>query len=119
MLAGDRMDIEAYDFGSITIGGKTYSRDLKIIDGKVIPNWWRLEGHLLLSADLEDVFEARPDTLVVGTGDPGLLKVSAEVRSRLAELGIDLVVEPTRRACNAFNRLSRDRNTAFAAHLTC
>lgn len=113
------MRIEAYDFGTIRIDGKTYTRDLKIIGGKVIADWWRMEGHRIFIPDIEDVLEAKPDVLVVGTGAPGLMTVSEEAASRLAELGIELVVKPTRDACDAFNRLSSSRNTAFAAHLTC
>jgi hypothetical protein len=113
------MRIEAYDFGTIRIDGKTYTRDLKIIGGKVIADWWRMEGHCIFIPDIEDVLEAKPDVLVVGTGAPGLMTVSEEAASRLAELGIELVVKPTRDACDAFNCLSSSRDTAFAAHLTC
>lgn len=113
------MRIEAYDFGTMTIDGTTYTEDLKIIGGKVIPGWWRAEGHRLLVSDIRDILEARPEVLIVGTGSPGLMAVSDRVRSRLAELGIDLIAKPTRDACADFNRLADTRPTAFAAHLTC
>jgi hypothetical protein len=117
------MGIEAYDFGTITIDGKTFNNDLKIVRGKVVPDWWRLEGHRLVGADIEDILAARPQVLVVGTGDPGMMKVSGEVRTRLGELGIELIERPTRQACDEFNTLLADRGdptgVAFAAHLTC
>jgi hypothetical protein len=113
------MRIDAYDFGSITIDGKTYTRDLKIIDGRVIPDWWRLEGHLLQMADLHDVLDAAPEVLVVGTGSPGMMSVAPEVTRRLGGLGIKIITKPTGQACDEFNRLAAAHNTAFAAHLTC
>ncbi len=120
------MRIEAYDFGTITIDGKSYTKDLKIVNGKVVPDWWRLEGHNLLLADIGDVLEAKPEVLVVGTGDPGMMKVSGEVRTRLAELGIKLLERPTREACKEFMKLLASQGdhgdptrVAFAAHLTC
>jgi hypothetical protein len=113
------MQIEAYDFGIITVGEKTFTKDLKIIREEIIPNWWRIEGHRLLVEDIRDILEARPDVLVVGTGHDGLMSISEEVRAALSELGIELIALPTRQACDIFNRTAADRDTAFAAHLTC
>ncbi|MGD8628620.1 MAG: MTH938/NDUFAF3 family protein, partial [bacterium] len=73
------MKIEAYRFGSISIDGTAYESDLKIIEGRVVPGWWRKEGHNLLLVDIEDILEAGPEVLIVGQGDPGLMKVSGEV----------------------------------------
>ena len=117
------MRIDAYDFGTITIDGKAFTNDVKIVNGSVISDWWRLEGHRLLPADIEDILRAVPEILVVGTGEPGLMRVSEEVKGRLAEAGIGLTVKPTRQACSEFNRLVTDSEDptkiAFAAHLTC
>ena len=111
--------IEAYRFGSITVDGETYTGDIKIIRGRVVADWWRIEGHRLAVADIEDILEAKPDVLVVGTGDPGLLEVSPETAARLDELGILLVARPTAEAVKVYNDLSGQRKAAFAAHLTC
>ena len=113
------MRIDSYQFGSITIDGIAYKSDLKILSGHVVPDWWRKEGHNLLLVDIQDILEAGPEVLVVGQGDPGLMAVSDEVKSRLKELGIELLAQPSREACETFNRLSPARNTAFAIHLTC
>lgn len=113
------MTIEAYDWGTIAIDGHTYTSDVKIVHGIVVSNWWRKEGHNLLPEDIEDIFEAKPEVLVVGTGHNGLMQVSAAVREQLADTGIELVAEPTRKAVGEYNRLSGTRDTAFAAHLTC
>jgi len=113
------MKIEAYKFGSITIDGIVYKSDLKIVAGEVVPDWWRKEGHNLLLADIQDILQAKPEVLVVGQGDPGLMKVSDEVKARLKELGIELIAQPSREASETFNRVSPTRDAAFAVHLTC
>lgn len=117
------MRIETYDFGCITIDGTVFRNDIKIVNGSVVPDWWRLEGHRLSPADIEDVLEAVPEVLIVGTGDPGLMRVSEEVKTCLARLRIELIAKPTRQACDEFNRLTAARRDpariAFAAHLTC
>ena len=113
------MKIEAYDFGTITIDGKIYTSDIKIVRGVVYPGWWRKEGHNLLPEDIEDILAAEPALLVVGTGHNGLMAVSGAAKDRLHEAGIELVAEPTRQACDRFNKLITRGDTAFAAHLTC
>jgi hypothetical protein len=113
------MKIEAYKFGTITIDGIGYKSDLKIIAGQVVPDWWRKEGHNLLPVDIQDILKAGPEVLVVGKGDPGMMTVSDELRTLLNELGIELFARPSPEACDAFNRISPTRDTAFAVHLTC
>jgi len=113
------MAIEEYAWGTIKINGQTYTNDVKIVRGKVVPNWWRKEGHNLFPEDIEDILDAKPEVLVVGTGHDGLMRVSAAVREQLAVGGIELVAERTRKAVEEYNRVSGARDAAFAAHLTC
>lgn len=112
--------IESYGFGHMTIGGRRYQQDLKIVEGRVKAGWWRKEGHRVDADDLRDVLEARPATLVVGTGANGLMRVAEGLRRELEERGIELVAEPSARAAETFNRLvAEDRRVAAAFHLTC
>ena len=111
------MKIEHYDFGTITIDGKTYTSDLKIIKGRIIPNWWRREGHRLDVCDVEDILEANPPVLVVGTGYSGLMTVAPSLKKELHRREIRLIAVPTAQACEEFNKVSE--TAAFAAHLTC
>jgi hypothetical protein len=70
-------------------------------------------------ADIGDILEARPDVLVVGKGDPGLMEVPPETEKRLADLDILLIAGPTAEALKTYNSLLGQRKVAFAAHLTC
>lgn len=36
----------------MTISGKRYTSDLKIINGQVFPDWWREKGHLIEECDV-------------------------------------------------------------------
>ena len=63
--------IDHYQFGKIVIDGVTYTRDVIILPAGVLPNWWRSEGHRLVSANLERILEAKPDFLVIGS-EPGI-----------------------------------------------
>lgn len=112
-------NIDSYRFGRIVIDSQPYNQDVIILPDRVIPNWWRREGHSLYAADLEDVLAAEPDLLVVGQGTYGRMGVSDEVRQTLEQAGIELVAEPTKQACETYNQLRDRKAVAAALHLTC
>ena len=112
--------IEEYRFGSITINGKHYHADVKIIGNRVVADWWRQQGHVLGVLDVEDILSTQPECLVVGRGASGMMVVTESLRETLAAFGIELIDEPTSRAVKIFNRLRGDgRKIAGAFHLTC
>lgn len=112
--------IEHYRFGAITVDARTYRKDLKIIRGEVVPDWWRKEGHEVDVDDLRDVFTAKPEILVIGTGDSGRMETSPSLRSALADANIRLIEAPTAEASRTFNRLLKEgKDVAGAFHLTC
>ncbi|MFP5213573.1 MAG: Mth938-like domain-containing protein [Acidobacteriota bacterium] len=112
--------IEAFSFGSMTILGKRYQKDLMIIGGSVHPDWCRREGHAVYVEDVSDILADRPEVLVVGMGDPGRMKVAEPLREALEKASIELVELPTAKAATEFNRLNGEgRRVAGAFHLTC
>ena len=113
------MLINSYHFGSIVINGNTYSSDVIIYPDRVDGNWWRKQGHQLHIEDLKGVFEERPEVLLVGTGSPGLMRVSPETEDYLEAHGIGLIVEPTDKAWKTYNQIKNTRNVIAAFHLTC
>jgi len=114
------MDIQHYRFGSITIDGRTYTNDIKIVDGRVKPEWWRKAGHSVEMADIQDVLAATPEVFVLGTGANGRVRVPEDFAKALAGRGIELIAEPTEKAVATFMRLVSSGKTAAAGfHLTC
>ena len=111
--------IEKYQFGSVTIDGKTYDPDLLIYPGRVEDRWWRREGHYLRLEDIMQVVNAHPDTLVVGTGYFGRMDIDPEVPEALKREGIALVACRTKEACAEFNRRRSSQRVVAALHLTC
>ena len=111
--------IDAYRFGKITFDGVAYSTDVIILPDRVVANWWRAEGHVLNTQDLDHVFAACPQTLVVGTGADGRMSIADETRKTLQEAGIDLIEEQTNQACLTYNRIRDQQRVAAALHLTC
>lgn len=111
--------IESYDFGHIVIDGKTHDKDVIILPGEVIGNWWRDEGHSLHPDDLDAVFQAGPDVLVIGQGAYGRMQVPAETRKAIEDAGIEVIEQKTTQAHHTYNQMRADRNVAAALHLTC
>ena len=110
----------SYRFGMLQIDGQEFRRDVIILPGKVIDNWWRREGHRLCLEDLAEVLDADVEVLVVGTGAYGVMKVPEQVREELQRRGIELVAQRTAQAVQTFLRLRREgRRVAGAFHLTC
>lgn len=111
--------IEEFSFGSITIDGVRYTDDVIIYPWAVDDTWWRDEGHVLKTQDLDEVLNAEPEVLVVGTGAHGRVEVRDEVRRVLDERGIELVVAKTPQAVEEYNHLQAEKCAVAALHLTC
>ncbi len=119
--------IDSYEFGTIVIKGRRYSSDVIIYPDRVKDDWWRKEGHQLCIDDLEDVIEENPDTIVVGKGNPGLMRVLPETEEYIKSKGIKLIIQSTKEACKTYNQLSSPPTAGFSTsqkviallHLTC
>jgi hypothetical protein len=111
--------IDSYDFGEIVIDGRRYTSDVIIYPDSVNSSWWRKEGHELCIDDLEDVPDKKPEVIVVGTGNPGLMRILSETEKLIKSKGIKLIVQPTREACKTYNQLSSSQKVIALLHLTC
>ncbi|MGD8997152.1 MAG: MTH938/NDUFAF3 family protein [Anaerolineae bacterium] len=111
--------IESYRFGHMVVDGEEHARDLIVLPDRVIPNWWREQGHRLSPKDLEMVFAAQLEVLIVGTGAHGLMKIPRETRHATREAGIELRIAETTKAWRLYNDLREKRKIAGAFHLTC
>ena len=112
--------VQSYRFGRIVVDGETYTRDPLLLPDRVLAGWWREEGHRLSIADLQEVLDAGPEVLVIGTGAYGLMKVPQETREALQGKGIELHIARTGEAWQLYNRLVQaNRRAAAAFHLTC
>ncbi len=112
--------IEKYSFGEIIINGKTYTRDLIVYPDKIRENWWRKEGHFLSLQDIEEVFEYKPEILIIGSGYSGVMEVPEDVIKEVEEMGIKVEVYLTREAVKKFNEyIEKGKRAVCALHLTC
>ena len=111
--------IESYSFGEMTINGKKFTNDLKIINSEVKSDWWQKERHKIQDIDLEDM-PANTEILVIGNGESGCNEVQESTKKLCEEKGIELIIHMTEEASKTFNKLYKEnKNIMGAFHLTC
>jgi len=114
------MKVNNLSFGTITIDGVTYEKDI-IIDKAVINKRKKKEskkysdrfGHTPLSPDENIPWECK--YLIVGTGHSSSLPVMDEVYDTAVNRGVKMVIMSTPEAIKHIN----DQDTNLILHLTC
>ena len=91
------MKINSYSFGSITIDNKIYQKDIVVFPEKVRPNWIRIKSHSLELADIKEVIDYNPETLIIGTGAYGSMTVPSSTWDALSKRKIKLITEDTKK----------------------
>ncbi|OFY41039.1 MAG: hypothetical protein A2Z69_00145 [Bacteroidetes bacterium RBG_13_44_24] len=114
------MEINKLSFGSITIDGENYRKDVVIADGivkkrkKGDSKKFREEyGHTPLSPEENIPWKCKH--LIIGSGHSSCLPVMEEVRRKADRKGVELLVMSTPEAVKHIN----DPDTNFVLHLTC
>lgn len=112
--------INAYDFGSIIVNGKEYTKDIIIYpDGHIKDSWWRKYGHRLSDEDLTDLIESGPEIIIAGTGAYGLMRPEEGLKNRLQKNGIEFKSAPSGDAIKLYNELYEKKRVGACFHLTC
>jgi hypothetical protein len=107
-----------YSFGSLRVDGAEHTRDLIVLPDRIVPDWWRREGHSLALEDLEEVIDELPERLILGCGAHGRLEPPPAVLEELSSRGVEVEAMPTAEAVRRYGELDPAR-TAAALHLTC
>ena len=95
--------IQEYKFGSITIDGKTYNHDVEVRWTDEILDWWRKESHVIDVEDVKRAVEQNPETIIIGTGESGIARVTEEAQKFIKDRGIELIIDLTEQATRTFN----------------
>lgn len=119
--------IEDYQFGSIIIDGQVYTHDVEVFWTDEVFDWWRKESHIIDVEDVIDVVEQKPESIVIGTGQAGVAKVTEEAKKFILGRGIKLFIDPTEQAVRTFNirkeesqeEEGRAEKVIGLFHLTC
>ena len=80
--------IEDYQFGFITVDGETYNHDVQVFWTGQVFDWWRKESHVVDVEDVIDMVEQNPESIVIGTGEDGMAKVTDSAKKFIEARGI-------------------------------
>ena len=112
--------ITEFSFGRIVVNGQICNNDIKIVQGKLVPDWWRKNGHTVEIEDLQDALDTDPEILIIGKGQPGYMRISNTLRRYLEDNNIQLIEKPTSEAVKTFNRLSGEgKRVSGEFHVGC
>ena len=112
--------ITEFSFGRIVVEGQTCNNDIKIVQGKLVPDWWRQSGHSVEIDDVQDILDSDSEILVIGKGQPGYMRITDSLRRHLEKNNIQLIDEPTSDAIQTFNRLYTEGNRVSGGfHVGC
>ena len=96
------MPLDATEFGSITVDGKTYEHDVIIrLSGKVERRRKRLSkekygtSHIVSKAEAKFVFEDGCNLLIVGAGQEGNVRLSPEAGEYFEKKHCRVLAQPT------------------------
>lgn len=116
--------IDSTSFGYITIDGETFDHDVLIrLSGEIVKRKKKLSkkvygtSHTLSLAEAEYVHEAGCATLIVGSGQEGILELSPEAAAFFEQQGCEVILKPTPQAIRAFNAAIDPKIGLF--HVTC
>ena len=120
------MKIDSTEFGSITINGTPYSHDVLIqLSGEVVKRKKKLSrkyygtSHIISLEEAEFVFEKGCDTLVLGTGQYGNVKLSPEAAEFFEHHGCRVILMPTPEAIETYNKARAKFRAIGLFHVTC
>lgn len=110
--------IDFTKFGEVSINGKIYYSDMLVCwDGKIE---FRVKKHIFDMDDFIALLKMKPEVIVIGTGQTGIVKISDEVRQTAEDKKIKLYVDPSPKAVDMFNGLVAQGKKAIALiHTTC
>jgi hypothetical protein len=119
-----RPRIDGTRFGSITIEGKTFRRDVLIrLSGEVKKRKKKLSkaiygtSHVVSLEEAKYVYQKGAGRLIVGTGQSGLVELSEEATGYFRRKGCRVELLPTRQAIEAWNEAEGAVIGLF--HVTC
>jgi hypothetical protein len=119
------MDAALIRFGEIEVDGTRYEHDVVIDAGRISkrrkgPSKARRDefGHTPLTAAEAIPWGPRGSTLVVGTGEDGMLPIADDVEREARRRGVTIVAIPTREACSLLRGIPTDEVRAVL-HATC
>ena len=112
------VNIDAVKFGELVVDGKVYYSDMVVYwDGSLE---FRKKSHIFGMQEFGTIMRKKPDSVVIGTGLVGVVKVAEGVMEEAEKKKVNIFVDVSHKAVDIFNGLVSTRKRAVAViHTTC
>ena len=93
---------------------------MMFLDGTVRQDWKTKTSHVLAEGDIKALLEAKPDVLIVGTGNAGMMRPASDFKKSLKEKGVELLLLKTGDALKKLKVLrEQGRKVGACLHIGC
>jgi hypothetical protein len=121
------LKIEKTRFGSIVIDGVKYSHDVYITTKREVQKRQKKlskpisKGHTVLGPkEIKLLLDQKPDILVIGKGQFGVLPIPNESRTLLEKANVEIIEDKTANLLEKVNELlAKKANFTAILHVTC
>ena len=116
--------IESLSFGSITVGGKRYRRDVILLPDRTAKQrkggFWMFGSHSFKKNEIEELSRASAEEIVIGTGTNSKAGLSNEAKSYVGQAQLQLHTLASYETVPEFNHLvALGKKVATIIHITC
>ena len=111
--------IDQFEYGAVMIDGQAYDSDVIIFPDGAVKRWEHKEEHVLGPKDVNKIIKAKPETVIIGLGTIGNVRMQPKAEKRFQEAGIEVVAYKTNKACETYKELRGQRRVAAILHVTC
>lgn len=106
--------IRSHEAGRLVIGEQTYSSNLILSPGQIMPDWAAASSETLTLDLLEPALAMKPGILLLGTGTAQRFP-APELMAAVMGRGVGLEVMDTAAACRTYNILASENRPVVAA----
>jgi hypothetical protein len=115
--------IEEFRFGTIVVGGKTYTHDILILSDGTVKHredvFLNFVNHIVKRGEITELLKAYPEVIIIGTGTDAKVKLSFDIERLVTELKADLIALPSPQAVERYNQLvDKGKQVAALIHIT-
>ncbi len=110
--------ITHYEYGKMTVNGKKFTNEIKILPGKEGQDWQVSDPHYISIRDIKEITNSGIDTLIFGSGSVGVSAMSKEAVDYIKSKNIQFHELNTFEAIRLFNSSPKKR-LAACFHLNC
>lgn len=108
--------VRSYSNGELRVGEQVFHRSCILTPDEVVPDWRPTQVEALEERDLQTLFAAKPELVLLGTGDRQRFP-SVQIRGAFVRAGVGLETMDLGAACRTFNLLVQEGRRVCAALL--